>query len=293
MENISATAVSAAEGSSTTSGQVNSWEVSSTSEDTTNQPTSSTNKSNFVNLYEEDVLGCRSDNISGTSASGDTGEYKKPNPGLQLLKEYADSGNDTEEEAVNLRKAAEEKAKELAKALSNKNEISNVEHVVGVSSEVADDGSKSLTESVNTGVADSGNEIPNAEDKVPSPISKKGEDNKDLDSDYTVPGDKNLPRLERSVSKEEGQISADSDSDESEISSLSGKGSKNQMKGKKDKSRKNKKKKKKKKHKQKHSLEKKESQSGKQCSLQCKIKFFIMSLVKNYANEVQQKLILT
>ena len=287
MENIRTTAASA-EGSSTAGGQVNSWEVTSTSEDT-NQPTSSTNKSSFVNLYEKDIVGSRSDNRSGTSASGVTGEHKKPNPGLQLLREYTDSGNDTEEEAATLRKAAEEKAKELATVLSNKNEISNVEHVVGVSSEVTDDGSKSLTESVRNGVTDSGNEKPTAEDKVPLPISWKG----DLDNHDTVAGDRNFAKLERSTSKEEGQISADSDSNDSEISSLSGKGSRNQMEDKKDKSRKNKKKKKKKKRKQKHSVEKRESQSGKQYSPQCKIKYFIMSLVKNYTNGVQLKVILT
>lgn len=254
MENVSTTAASA-ERSSTAGGQVNSWEISSTSE-ATNQPTSSTNKSSSVNLYEKDTVGSRIDNVSGTSASSVTREHKKPNPGLQLLREYTDSGNDTEEEAATLRKAAEEKAKELATVLSNKNKISNVEHVVGVG-EVANNGRKSQTESVRNGVTDSGNEKPTAEDKVPSPISRKG----DLDNHDTVAGDRNFAKLERSTSKEEGQISGDSDSNESEISSLSGKGSKNQMEGKKDKSRKNKKKKKKKKRKQKHSVEKRESQS--------------------------------
>lgn len=85
----------------------------------------------------------------------------------------------------------------------------------------------------------------------------KTEYGKDVDA-HTHP-DNSFAKLKRSVSKEEGQISVDSDSRGSERSSESRKGSKTQKGAKKDKSKKkDKKKKKKRKRKQKHSSERRE-----------------------------------
>ena len=259
MESVSTTS-SSAKGSSTGAGQVNFSEVSSTSEEI-HDTISSSNTSIFMNLYEEDIVDSRSGNVISTSASGSAaGEGMKPKLGLLLLGEYADSGNDTEEEAMNLRKAEEEKANELAKVSSEKNKNSNIQHV---SSEVIDDKSEPLNKAVEINVTSDCNETLTVDSKVPSPVPRKVEDGKDSDHHHTPPLDEKFAKLERSVSKEEGQISAESDSNDSERSSLSGRGSINKKDTKRDKNRKkDKKKKKRKKRKQKYLQDKKESESG-------------------------------
>lgn len=258
MESVSTTS-SSAKGSSTGAGQVNFSEVSSTSEEI-HDTISSSNTSIFMNLYEEDIVDSRSGNVISTSASGSAaGEGMKPKLGLLLLGEYADSGNDTEEEAMNLRKAEEEKAKELAKVSSEKNENSNIQDV---SSEVIDDKSEPSNKVVEINVTSDCNETLTVDSKVPSPVLRKVEDGKDSDHHHTPLLDEKFAKLERSVSKEEGQISAESDSNDSERSSLSGRGSINKKDTKRDKNRKkDKKKKKRKKRKQKYLQDKKESES--------------------------------
>ena len=101
-------------------------------------------------------------------------------------------------------------------------------------------------------------ELPLTVGKDSSLVEEKVEDKNDSDSHAMQ--DARQAKLERSVSKEEGQISAESDSSDSEQSSEDRKDSIKQKDSKKDKSKKkDKKKKKKKRKKQKYSGDKKDS----------------------------------
>ena len=254
IEGVSTTS-SWTKGDSTATGEVNFSEVSSTSEGTYHPPSTS-NKSMFMELYEEDIVDSRSENVSSmkndTSLPGNSGDRKKPNPGLSLLGEYADSGNDTEEETLSSLRAKREKLNETEETTNNKN--SNTE---SASTEAVHDENETSKMSVEPDVINASGEVSPAVNKISSPVVEKTEDGEDVDAHELL--DDSLAKFKRSVSKEEGQISADSDSSDGERSSESRKDSKKRKDVKKDKSRKkDKKKKKKKKRKQKHPGEKKE-----------------------------------
>ena len=242
---------------STVGSEVNVSEVSSTSEDTY-QPLSTSGTSLFTDFNNKQVVDSGSETVSGVknknSVSGDVGNDKKPKPGLSLLGEYADSENDTEEETQRSLGTKQEKLYGVEETSSGKIKFSNPE-CASTGAERYENQSSNKT--VETGVMDASIEIPQAISDVCLPVEVKTEYGKDVDA-HTHP-DNSFAKLERSVSKEEGQISADSDSSGSERSSESRKGSKTQKDAKKDKSKKkDKKKKKKKKRKRKHSSEKKE-----------------------------------
>lgn len=254
IEGVSTTS-SWTKGVSTATGEVNFSEVSSTSEDTY-QPPSTSNKSIFMDLYEENIVNAGSKTVTSiknaTCLPSNSGDSKKPNPGLSLLGEYADSGNDTEEETLSSLRAKREKHNETEETSNNKN--SNTECV---SSEVVHDENETSKKLVEPDVINASGEVSPAVNKISSPVVEKTEDGKDVDAHELL--DDSLVKFKRSVSKEEGQISADSDSSDGERSSESRKDSKKCKDVKKDKSRKkDKKKKKKKKRKQKHPGEKKE-----------------------------------
>ena len=238
---------------SVATGEVNFSEVSSTSEDTYQLPSTS-NKSIFMDLYEEDIVDSGSENVTSMknpSVSANPGDTKKPNPGLLLLGEYADSGNDTEEETLSSLRVKREKHNETDETSNNKN--SNTECA---RSEAVHDENETSKKSVEPDI-NASCEVSTVVNKISSPVVEKTEDGKDADVHEQL--DDSLVKFKRSVSKEEGQISAESDSSIDERSSESRKDSKKHKDVKKDKSRKkDKKKKKKKKKKEKHTGEKKE-----------------------------------
>lgn len=251
IEDVSTTS-SVTKSNTVITGQVS--EVSSTSEDNYQIPSTSS-KSIFMDLYEEDILNTDSENVNNTekdTSASDAAGTKKRKPGLLLLGEYADSGNDTEEEALNALKVRQDKSKETLENASSKDAGS--EDVV---SETVINENKPLetAESDMTKVLE---ELPITVGKDSSLVEEKVEDKNDSDSHAMQ--DTRQAKLERSVSKEEGQISAESDSSDSEQSSEDRKDSIKQKDSKKDKSKKkDKKKKKKKRKKQKYSGDKKDS----------------------------------
>lgn len=251
IEDVSTTS-SVTKSNTVITGQVS--EVSSTSEDNYQIPSTSS-KSIFMDLYEEDILNTDSENVNNTekdTSASDAAGTKKRKPGLLLLGEYADSGNDTEEEVLNALKVRQDKSKETLENASSKDAGS--EDVV---SETVINENKPLetAESDMTKVLE---ELPITVGKDSSLVEEKVEDKNDSDSHAMQ--DTRQAKLERSVSKEEGQISAESDSSDSEQSSEDRKDSIKQKDSKKDKSKKkDKKKKKKKRKKQKYSGDKKDS----------------------------------
>lgn len=85
------------------------------------------NTSIFMNLYEEDIVDFRFGNVISIFVFGSVvGEGMKFKLGLLFFGEYVDSGNDIEEEVMNLRKVEEEKVNELVKVLSEKNKNFNI-----------------------------------------------------------------------------------------------------------------------------------------------------------------------
>lgn len=234
-------------------GQVS--EVSSTSEGNYQVPSTSS-KSVFMDLYEEDILNTDSENVNNTekdTSASDAAGTEKRKPGLLLLGEYADSGNDTEEEVLNALKVKQGTSKETVENASSKDAGS--EDVVG---ETVTDENKPLETSVESDITKVLEELPLTVGKDSSLVEEKVEDKNDSDSHAAQ--DARQAKLERSVSKEEGQISAESDSSDSEQSSEDRKDSLKQKDLKRNKSKKkDKKKKKRKQKKQKHSGDKKES----------------------------------
>ena len=251
IEDVSTTS-SVTKSNTVITGQVS--EVSSTSEDNYQIPSTSS-KSIFMDLYEEDILNTDSENVNNTenTSASDAAGTKKRNPGLLLLGEYADSGNDTEEEALNALKVRQDKSKETVENASSKD--AGREDVV---SETVINENKPLETSVESDMTKVLEELPLTVGKNSSLVEEKVEDKNDSDSHAMQ--DTRQAKLERSVSKEEGQISAESDSSDSEQSSEDRKDSIKQKDSKKDKGKKkDKKKKKKKRKKQKHSGDKKDS----------------------------------
>ena len=226
-------------------GQVS--EVSSTSQDNCQLTSTTSSKSIFLDLHEEDIVDSESVNVKDVKNNMDG---KKPKPGLLLLGEYADSGNDTEEEALNSLRA---KRKKTIENLTDKDAGTEC-----LTSEAVNDQNESSKKSIESDIVDVSSEVLSTV-KASSPVEEKIEDDKGFDVHTLL--DNSLAKFERSVSKEEGQISAESDSSDSERSSESRKDYKKQKDMKKDKSKKKdkkKKKKKRKKQKQKYSGEKKE-----------------------------------
>ena len=217
------------------STEVHFSEVSSTSEDTYQVPSTSS-KDICMDLHEGGIPKSES-NIPVANSDDNTDE--KPKKGLLLLREYADNGKITEEVVVN---SSVDKSKETAVDKSSqettKAQCGSIAEVV-TSSETP-----SKDEACSSGVA---NNLLFSDDKTSFIGENKGAlDLKTLVSDSLAKNDK---------AKEDGQLSA-SDSSDSEKSSDSKKDSK---KSKKDKSKKKDKKKKKKKHKkQKQELERQE-----------------------------------
>ena len=214
------------------STEVDFSEVSSTSEDTYQVPSSSS-KDICTDLYEE---GMPKSESKVPVANNDDNTDEKPKKGLLLLGEYTDNGKNTEEDVVN---SSGDRSKETAVDKSSqettKAQCGSIAEVV-TSSETP-----SKDEACSIGFA---NDVLFFDDKT----SFIGENKGALDVKALVTD--SLAKSEKA--KEDGQISA-SDSSDSEKSSDSKKDSK---KSKKDKSKKKDKKKKKKKHKkQKQELE--------------------------------------
>lgn len=247
------TTTSFAKSASADTGAVNIFEVSSTSEDTYQLPSTSS-KSIFMDLYEEDIRDSGSEKVTdvktSTSVAGNAVDGKKPKPGLLLLGEYADSGNDTEEETFHSFRAKHEKLKQTVKSTSNKQSSNEA---------LKDQNESTSKESIETGITDALSDVPPPVDKVSAPAVENKDNNIDVDVHALLEDSLETAKLERSMSKEEGQISAESDSSDSERSSESRRDSKKQKDVKKDKSKKkDKKKKKKKRRKQKHAGETKD-----------------------------------
>lgn len=225
---------------STLKGEVNFSEVSSTSEET-NQFPSSSSKSIFMDLYAENIVDSGSDNVTGGKGKRGFADKTKPKPGLSLLGEYGDSGNDTEEEIRNSLiakvKKPIKKAKKTADITTFKH--SGTEHTI--SKEV-----KALNENttkLETGGCEVSREMCLSDDKI-SLTEEKEDDFNDFDIHAML--DDSLAKVEKI--KEEDQLSASVSSD-SDRSSDGKKDSKKPKEDKKEKSKKKDRKKKKKKHK--------------------------------------------
>ena len=223
--------------------EVNFSEVSSTSEDTYQLPSTSS-KSIFLDLYEEDIANSEAD-VTVVKDNADLDKKKSMYKlGLSLLGEYTDSGNDSEEEVINLLGVKQDKSKKTVHMSNDKNSTAE-----------CGNSAKAVTSNENpnkleTGSSGVSNEALLSDDK----ISLTG--GKEDDFDIHALLDDSLARSDKS--KEDGQLSA-SDSSDSERSSDSKKDPKKSKEGKKDKSKKkDKKKKKKKRKKQKQQVERKE-----------------------------------
>ena len=214
------------------STEVDFSEVSSTSEDTYQVPSSSS-KDICTDLYEE---GMPKSESKVPVVNNDDNTDEKPKKGLLLLGEYTDNGKNTEEDVVNSSGVrSKETAVDKSSQETTKAQCGSIAEVV-TSSETP-----SKDEACSIGFA---NDVLFFDDKT----SFIGENKGALDVKALVTD--SLAKSEKA--KEDGQISA-SDSSDSEKSSDSKKDSK---KSKKDKSKKKDKKKKKKKHKkQKQELE--------------------------------------
>ena len=241
---------------STLKGEVNFSEVSSTSEDT-NQLPSSSSKSIFMDLYEENIVDSGSDNVTGVKGNGAFEFTKKTKPklGLSLLGEYADSGNDTEEEIRNSLIAKVKKPIKKTKKAADISavKISSTERAIRKEVNASNENSNKL---------ETGGELSKetclSDDKI-SLTEEKEDDFNDFDIHAML--DDSLAKVEKI--KEEGQLSA-SDSSDSDRSSDGRKDSKKLKEDKKDKSKKkDRKKKKKKRKKQKQVVEKKDPSESK------------------------------
>lgn len=245
IEGVSTTS-SLTKSESTLKGAVNIFEVSSTSEDT-NQLPSTSSKNIFMDLYEEDILDAGSDGVKNNVMVDNT----KAKPGLSLLGEYADSGNDTEEEIRNSLTAKLKKPKKKKTVDTSTDKNSSADCTTSKELDISNENSNKLEPG---GSEASNKEAFLSDDKI-SLTEEKEDDFNDLDIHAML--DDSLTKSEKI--KEEGQLSA-SDSSESEKSSDGKKDSKIVKEDKKDKSKKkDKKKKKKKRKKQKQEVEKKDS----------------------------------
>ena len=217
------------------STEVDFSEVSSTSEDTYQVPSTSS-KDICMDLHEEGIPKSES-NIP--VANNDDNTDEKPKKGLLLLREYADNGKIMEEVVVN---SSGDKSKETA--VDKSSQETTKAQCGSISEVVTSSETPSKDEACSSGVA---NDLLFSDDKTSFIGENKGAlDVKTLVSDSLTKSDK---------AKEDGQLSA-SDSSDSEKSSDNKKDSK---KSKKDKSKKKDKKKKKKKHKkQKQEFERQE-----------------------------------
>lgn len=253
IEGVSTTS-SLTKNESTLKGEVNFSEVSSTSEDTYQLPSTSS-KSMFMDLYEENIVDSGSDNVTGVKSNATVEDKTKPKPGLSLLGEYADSGNDTEEEIRNSLiakvKKPIKKTKKMADMSAYKN--SSTEHAINKEVNASNENSNKLE----TGGSEVSRETCLSDDKISLPEEKEDDFN---DFDIHAMLDDSLAKVEKI--KEEGQLSA-SDSSDSDRSSDSKKDSK-KLKDRKDKSKKkDRKKKKKKRKKQKQVVERKDPSESK------------------------------
>ena len=253
------------------STEVDFSEVSSTSEDTYQVPSTSS-KDICMDLYEEGIPKSES-NVPVINNNENTN--LKPKKGLSLLEEYADSGKNAKEDVVN---SCGDKSKETAVDKSSqettKAQCDSITEVV-TSSETP-----SKDEACSSRVA---NDVLFSNDKT----SLIGENKGALDVETLVTD--SLAKSDKA--KEDGQLSA-SDSSDSEKSSDSKKDSK---KSKKDKSKKKDKKRKKKKHKkQKQEVERHEPHDNRgtvhergkyllvACSCVCFLICFVLIFVPMY-----------
>lgn len=247
IEGVSTTTSLTKNGSSL-KGAVNISEVSSTSEDTFQLPSTS-NKSIFMDLYEEDILDTGSGDVAGEKNIASL-ENTKSKPGLLLLGEYVDSGNDTEEEIRNSLIAKLNKPVKKKKTAHTTEKNSTVESTVGKELSISSKNSNKL----DTADSEASRDAVLSDDKI-SLAEEKDDDFNDLDIHALL--DDSLAKVEKI--KEEGQLSG-SESSESEKSSDDKKDSRKLKEDRKDKSKKKEKKKKKKKRKkQKHPVEKKDT----------------------------------
>ena len=239
IEGVSTTS-SVMKNDSTLKGEVNFSEVSSTSEEN-NQLPSSSSKSIFMDLYEENIVDSGSENVTGVEGNAAFADKTKPKLGLSLLGEYADSGNDTEEEIRNSLIAKVKKPVKRSKKTADFSAVKNSTAEHAVSKEV--NASNETSNKLETGGSEVSREICLSDDKI-SLTEEKGDDFNDFDIHAML--DDSLAKVEKI--KEEGQLSA-SDSSDSERSSDGKKDSKKLKEDRKDKSKKKDRKKKKKKRK--------------------------------------------
>lgn len=254
IEGVSTTS-SVTKNESTLKGEVNFSEVSSTSEDT-NQLPSSSSKSIFMDLYEENIVDSGSDNVTGVKGNGAFADKTKPKPGLSLLGEYGDSGNDTEEEIRNSLIAKVKKPVKKTKKAVDISAVKNssTEHAIRKEVNASNENSNKLE----TSGGEVSRETCLSDDKI-SLTEEKEDDFNDFDIHAML--DDSLAKVEKI--KEEGQLSA-SDSSDSDRSSDGKKDSKKRKEDRKDKSKKkDRKKKKKKRKKQKQVVEKKDPSESK------------------------------
>lgn len=241
---------------STLKGEVNFSEVSSTSEDA-NQLPSSSSKSIFMDLYEENIVDSGSNIVTGMKGNNAFGNKTKSNPGLSLLGEYADSGNDTEEEIRNSLIAKVKKPIKKTKKAADISAVKNSSTEHAKSKEV--NASIENSNKLETGGSEVFRETCLSDDKI-SLTEEKEDDFNDFDIHAML--DDSLAKVEKI--KEEGQLSV-SDSSDSDRSSNHGRKDSTKLKeDRKDKSKKkDRKKKKKKRKKQKQVVEKKDPSESK------------------------------
>ena len=225
---------------STLKGEVNFSEVSSTSEETNQLPSSSI-KSIFMDLYEENIVDSGSDNVTGVKGNGGFADKTKPKLGLSLLGEYADSGNDTEEEIRNslIAKVKKPIKKNKKPAVIKTVKRSSTEHTISKDVKALNENTTKLE----TGGREVSREMCLSDDKIS--LTEEVEDDFN-DFDIHAMLDDSLAKVEKIM--DEGQPSASVSSD-SDRSSDGKKDSKKLKENKKDKSKKKDRKKKKKKHK--------------------------------------------
>ena len=267
IEGVSTTS-SVTKNDSTLKGEVNISEVSSTSEEN-NQLPSSSSRSIFMDLYEENIVDSGSDNVKVNAAFVDK---TKPKLGLSLLGEYADSGNDTEEEIRNSLIAKVKKPSKKTKKTADISAVKNSTAELAVSKEVSV--SNETSNKLESGVSEVSRETCLSDDKI-SLTEEKGDDFSDFDIHAML--DDSLAKVEKI--KEEGQLSV-SDSSDSERSSDGKKDSKKLKEDRKDKSKKkDRKKKKKKRKKQKQVVVEKKDPSESKGKYFCKVNMLHLLLL--------------
>ena len=262
IEGVSTTS-SVMKNGSTLKGEVNFSEVSSTSEDT-NQLPSSSSKSIFMDLYEENIVDSGSDNVTGVKGNGAFINKTKPKPGLSLLSEYADSGNDTEEEIRNSLIAKVKKPIKKTKKTADNSAVKNSSTEHAMSKEV--NTLHEVSNKLETGGSEVSRETCLSDDKI-SLTEEKEDDFNDFDIHAML--DDSLAKGEKI--KEDGQLSA-SDSSDSDRSSDGKTDSRKLKEDRKDKrKKKDRKKKKKKRKKQKQVVEKKDPPESKGKYVVCNV----------------------